>query len=50
MNLEINIENIFEIYKEKIGNLEHEIVILTAKCSQLEKMLKEKEKLLEKQN
>lgn len=45
MDMQIDINKVLELYKQRVSDLEYEIIVIMAKCSQLEEeLLKEKEK------
>lgn len=47
MDIQIDINKILDIYKKRVADLEHEIIILTAKCETLENELSKQDDLKE---
>lgn len=44
MDMKLDINKVLEIYKQRVADLEYELIVLSAKCMQLEEeLLKEKE-------
>lgn len=43
MEIQLDINNVLALYKQKISDLEHELILSKAKCLEFEKLLKEKE-------
>lgn len=40
--MNLNIDKILEIYKKRVSDLEHELILLATKCEMLEEELNEK--------